>query len=341
MSFHVMAEPELHPTCGDFAMHIHDLLPKSLQDEIDYLGHNFCHWYYILDLFGTLIDESANYQCDFSRMAEKIMLVPMVEFAYYTLGLIVHDLDISLQTFSSWYPDEARCREELAARGYGLMDMDMVAYVLNHGGELKNRLIQVIKDYWDCAFSKEWDVISNYVKDIIVHEEMSLSHTTLLEYLKQFHSQLKIDGGLLVFDKKPLLTAVINEIESLTITPTIFGDNHLHGGVYESRVNLNLNLNYRALQISRPIPDSYFQLLRVLSDESRFKILKVLWNGDATTKDISDILRLSPSTISLHLKMLKEADLVTSSKFKKFVYYRLKKDKLLTLQDQMLNYLKY
>ncbi len=90
---------------------------------------------------------------------------------------------------------------------------------------------------------------------------------------------------------------------------------------------MNLNLNYRALQVSKPIPDSYFQLMRVLSDESRFKILKVLWNGEATTKEISDILRLSPSTISLHLKMLREADLVTSSKIKKFVYYRLKKDK--------------
>ncbi|MCC8027561.1 MAG: metalloregulator ArsR/SmtB family transcription factor [Clostridium sp.] len=341
MSFHVMAEPELHPACGDFAMHIHDMLPKDLQKEIDYIGRNFGHWYYILDLVGTLIDESANYQCDFNAMAEKIMLVPMVEFIYYVLGLSVHELDITLDTFAGWSLDEERCREELSARGYELMDMDIAAYVLANSGELKNRLIEVLKDYWDFAFSKEWESISSYVKDIIVYEEISLSHTTLLEYLKQFHSQLKIDGGMLIFDKKPMLAARISQIESLTITPTIFGDNHLHGSVYGNRVNMNLNLNYRALQVSKPIPDSYFQLMRVLSDESRFKILKVLWNGEATTKEISDILRLSPSTISLHLKMLREADLVTSSKIKKFVYYRLKKDKLLTLQDQMLNYLKY
>ncbi len=201
MSFHVMAEPELHPACGDFAMHIHDMLPKDLQKEIDYIGRNFGHWYYILDLVGTLIDESANYQCDFNAMAEKIMLVPMVEFIYYVLGLSVHELDITLDTFAGWSLDEERCREELSARGYELMDMDIASYVLANSGELKNRLIEVLKDYWDFAFSKEWESISSYVKDIIVYEEISLSHTTLLEYLKQFHSQLKIDGGMLIFDK--------------------------------------------------------------------------------------------------------------------------------------------
>lgn len=341
MSFHVMAEPELHPVCGDFAMHLHDSLPDNLKAEIDDIGTRFAHWYFILDLIGYLVEEDANYQCDIEQVSEKLLVFPLMEFCYYILGLSVDALHISLEEFSGWYLDEQTCMEELKARNYDLMEMETVSYVLANAGELKKRLLKIIRESWDCCFSKEWENICHYVREIIAHEEMKLEHTTLSEYLSQFHSQLKLEDGMLIFDKTPKLQASLAQIEALTITPTIFGDSHLHGTIYGSRVNINLNLNYRALQISKAIPESYFQILRAISDESRFKILKVLWNGDATTKEISDILRLSPSTISLHLKQLKDADLVTSRKIKKFVYYQLKREQLLTIQDQLINYLKY
>lgn len=341
MSLHVMAEPEVHPICGDFVMHIHDGLPQTMQDEIDYFGKNFEKWYYVLDLVGLIIGESNDSLCDLPYVIERILEMPLDEFDYYMIGLSVPSLNVTLSDFTGWYPDIQRCKVELEHREYALMKMESVLYLLEHAEEVRNRLINLLQDYWDFAFSKEWDVISSYVKDIVSYEEIALSHTTLFEYLMRYHPQLKLKGGFLIFDKVPKLSIEIARIESLMITPSVFGDNHLHGSIYGNRVNMLLNLNYRALQISRSIPDSFFQLLRVLSDESRFKILKVLWNGDATTKEISDILRLAPSTISLHLKLLKEADLVTSSKVKKFVYYRLKKDKLLTLQDQMMNYLRF
>ena len=341
MSFHVMAEPEQHPVCGDFAMHLHDALPEHLKAEIDDLGSRFAHWYYILDLFGLFVEEDANYQCDLEQMSEKLLLLPLMEFCYYMLGFSADFLHVSLEEFSEWYLEEAKCLEELKKRDYDLMEPETVCYILENAGELKKRILQVVREYWECCFSKEWDIIGRYVREVIEHEEMTLSHTTLTAYLNQFHSQLKIQDGSLIFDKEQRLQAPLAEIDALTITPTIFGDNHLHGTFYGARVNLNLNLNYRALQISKEIPESYFQTLRAISDESRFKILKVLWNGDATTKEISDILRLSPSTISLHLKLLKDADLVSSRKIKKFVYYQLKREQLLTIQDQLINYLKY
>lgn len=341
MSFHVMAEPELHPICGDWAMHMFQSLPEELQKEITYFGEHFAHWYYVLDLFGIVVEENANYKCDLEFMADRVSRMPLMEFAYYMLGLAVTDLEVAMEDFSVWYQDTEECRRQFTARHYSLMELEDAMYIVTCTGALRTRLLRIIREYWDAAFSGEWDSISNYVKDIIYYEEMSLSHSTLLEYLAQFHSQLKVEGGYLIFNKEPKLMIEVGRIESLVITPSIFGDSHLHGSIYGGRVNMTMNLNYRALQVSRPVPDSYFQLLRALSDESRFRILKVLWNGDATTKEISDILRLSPSTISLHLKLLKEADLVTSSKIKKFVYYRLKREKLMTLEEQTLNYLKY
>lgn len=57
------------------------------------------------------------------------------------------------------------------------------------------------------------------------------------------------------------------------------------------------------------------------NDEIRLKILKILWNGQATTQSLAEILHLLPSAVSLHLKQLKEASLVNCYKEGKFVYY--------------------
>lgn len=342
MSLHVMAEREKHPICGDFAMYIRGQLTEKLREEIDFWGENFGSWHYVLDLCGAIVEESANYQCDLPLVIQKMSEMSEAEFLYYVLGVAsIPQFDPTLEQFVLWCQDSGRCLAELKGRGYHLIGDQQVCYLIDHAGEMRQRLIGLLRDYWDQAFEEEWKGISDYVREIIVHEELSLGHSNLRDYLRSFHSQLKIQDGLLVFELSPRISIELKRIESLTFTPTIFGDTHLHGGIYGTRVNIGLNLNYRAIHISKTIPENYFQLLRAISDETRFKILKVLWQGEATTKEISEILRLSPSTISLHLKVLKDADLVSSNKVKKFVYYYIKKSRLETLQENTIKYLKY
>ncbi len=340
-SFHVMSRPDIHPICSGWVMHIHDNLPEKLRDEIDECGREYGFWLYVLDILGSIVEERANYECDLPLIREKIFAMPDMQFVYYILGLCETRLQVSMDLFAEWYPDEDVCRTELQKRGYSCMQMDNALAILRDVEGFKRKLVRILEEYWEVAFSREWSSIRDYVQDIIYHEQLSLSHMSLMEYLSQFHNQLKIRDGKLILDLKSELSIRLEDIEYLYVTPSIFGDDHLHGNISGNYVNITLNLNYRALQLNRAVPDAYFQMLRVLSDESRFKVLKVLWNGEATTKEISDILRLSPSTISIHLKLLKEADLVTSKKVKKYVYYRIKKDRLLTLQEETLNYLQY
>lgn len=342
MSLHVASELEMHPICGEYVMHIHDRLALDLQKRIDSFGERFGNWYYVLDLVGYFIDQNEDQACDLTPVIQEIKALAPDRFAYFMLGLTVPELAVSEKEFSKWYkmmPED--CLKKLRDRQYSLLKEEAVLDLLQNTDQVRQKLIELLEDYWKSAFFREWELISAYVKDIIAHEELSLSHTTLFQYLKEFHPQLQMENDQLIFNKTPRLTIRLEEIETLIITPSVFGDNHLHGNIYGRRVNMLLNLNYRALQISRVIPEDFFQLLHVLSDESRFKILKVLWNKEATTKEISEILRLSPSTISLHLKLLKEADLVSSSKIKKYVYYRLKKERLMGLQQELLDYLKY
>lgn len=339
MCFHVMADPMLHTACGSWVMHIHDRLSQKLRNEIDAIGAAYSSWFYILDVFGTLVDESANYKCDLELMLERLAAMDDAEFLYIFIGLGVSEYHISLEEFTEWYLDIPSLLSRLEGMGYNLLALSDGEYALRNCAQLKERISFVLRQFWVEAFEKEWISISGYVEEIITHEELALRHTTLLQYLSHFHNRLELTDDMLIFNKTPQLCIKVEDIYSLVITPTIFGDSHLHGNIYRGKVNLSLSLNSKALLLRQEPPESFFLLLRAISDETRFKILRVLWNEDATTKEISDILRLSQSTVSLHLKQLKEADLVTSHKFKKFVYYQIKKEQLLSLQELLLEYI--
>ena len=63
---------------------------------------------------------------------------------------------------------------------------------------------------------------------------------------------------------------------------------------------------------------------KALSDPVRLEILNMLKkNGRMNAGEISDNFDLSKATISHHLKILKEQDLIYETKEKNFIYYEL------------------
>lgn len=62
-------------------------------------------------------------------------------------------------------------------------------------------------------------------------------------------------------------------------------------------------------------------ILKALADESRLEIFKLLLDRDAYIEVISERLKLSPSTVSFHVKKLCEAGLVTSRREQYYTMY--------------------
>ena len=66
-------------------------------------------------------------------------------------------------------------------------------------------------------------------------------------------------------------------------------------------------------------------LLKVVSEESRLKLLCILRRGEHCVCEIMEHVELSQSLISHHLKDLKEAEVVQDEKRGLYVYYSLTK----------------
>lgn len=60
-----------------------------------------------------------------------------------------------------------------------------------------------------------------------------------------------------------------------------------------------------------------------LSDESRLRMLYALRHGELCVCQLIELMGLSPSTVSKHLSILRDAGLLDSRKNGRWVYYRM------------------
>lgn len=75
-------------------------------------------------------------------------------------------------------------------------------------------------------------------------------------------------------------------------------------------------------------------LFKALNDATRREILELLKNGDLTAGEIADSFHISKPSISHHLDLLKQAELVIAVKQGQFITYSLNT----TVMDEMLKW---
>lgn len=65
------------------------------------------------------------------------------------------------------------------------------------------------------------------------------------------------------------------------------------------------------------------KIFKALSDPNRLRILKMLGIRELCVCEITEVLQLAPSTVSKHLSILRDADLILDEKDGKWVNYQL------------------
>lgn len=69
----------------------------------------------------------------------------------------------------------------------------------------------------------------------------------------------------------------------------------------------------------------YTRYFKAFGDTSRFKIIRLLASGEMSVNDIAKTLSLSQPTVSRHLGILRDADIVVDRRDGQQVYYSLNK----------------
>lgn len=84
----------------------------------------------------------------------------------------------------------------------------------------------------------------------------------------------------------------------------------------------------KATDLSRAV-----ELFHALSDETRLSIVRRLQSGERCVCDLTDLLSAAQSRLSFHLKVLKDAGLVSDRREGRWVHYSLNREAFAEIQD--------
>lgn len=77
------------------------------------------------------------------------------------------------------------------------------------------------------------------------------------------------------------------------------------------------------------------RLFHALSDPTRIRIVERLRSGEHCVCDLMDLLDAAQSRLSFHLRVLKEAGLLTDRREGRWVYYALNREMMTEAHDQL------
>src|SRR5579859_6214202 len=89
------------------------------------------------------------------------------------------------------------------------------------------------------------------------------------------------------------------------------------------------------VQIDEREMDKIVLFLKVLADRSRFRLLSLLSEREYTVKELAEALELKEPTVSWHVMMLRNHDMVEMRQEGTSHYYRLKQEGVHTLLKEL------
>ncbi|HEX9058831.1 MAG TPA: metalloregulator ArsR/SmtB family transcription factor [Clostridia bacterium] len=81
--------------------------------------------------------------------------------------------------------------------------------------------------------------------------------------------------------------------------------------------------------------DKLLEALKALSDETRLRIINLLYEKELCVCDIMETLQISQTKASRHLTYLKNAGLVKDRKYAQWAYYKMSKDEQMKFIDSL------
>ncbi len=338
-SLRMLANPSAYPTMSTWAKRKFDSLSTGLKNEILFFNDRY-QWYFITDLLVDLIAEDEVCINDISILIKRLVSCDNTKFAASLLDLKTEDID--RDQFALILNGDAEMPDDITKKVTRYITKENMEYLLRNTQEMKHRLIELCKRYWAESFQKEWMKIRDYENDAIRMERIKFQHDDPIHYLMQLHPDLLIKNNTLIFNRaEDSFSISLDKLKMIVIKPSVFVEDRLNGNIVDTKATITIRLNFHTVMTASPPPIVLEMLINILNDPSRMRIVKILWNYDSTTKEIAEILGLSQTTVSLHLKQMKEGNFVTTQKVGKYVYYQLRKDRFIGIDQRLQRYLNY
>lgn len=324
-SLYVLNEPMHHESMIQWAGDTWNKLSVPLKREIRKLFNGNKGWSILSDFWtispGFELDEN----CSDEEMKANLRGICELNdpfFSWVYLGLTTED--VTLERVGEWIEDGSTITPEewkILTRCYSKKHIENY---LDNRQEARERLYYVVSTYWDEYFKNIWPTLCMYMK-AESDERVNLWKTAGLEkYISVMHKDIIIDGDYYLFLKEPDYGLLKKDITETRMMISVFSTPHLMVNIIGSLLTGSFNLDFRYSVLKKGLSDTSRICISALNDKTRLNIIKYIWNDFHTTQEIAKAVGISESGVSLHIKLLKEAELVDGKRIKKHVFYRIR-----------------
>lgn len=197
---------------------------------------------------------------------------------------------------------------------------------------VRDRLARLLGRYWEAAFAQEWARLLPRIEAEVTDGARALVTRGAEGLVDELLPEGRWDAATssIIVDRTWDGSCDVAARGGLLFVPTVYG---------WPRVLIELAepwpaaifVPLRDLRQPEVVHDSDHVVadgLRALGDETRLQIARLVAEQPRSTKELAELLRLSDSAISRHLKILEGADVVTKERDGYFVLYRLRPQRI-------------
>ncbi len=187
---------------------------------------------------------------------------------------------------------------------------------------LRTRFVDAVESYYECHFRTELQYLEPLLIRLQRDQAELCGKLGTHDYLARIHSRLEVTEEELVFYKYETFRFPFQELREIHVAISSFIHPHLLLGTPSEGI-LGLTYLARLTRMPDEAPVDLVKILKALGDGTRLKILRLIRQKNCSTQSLAADLSLSEASISNHLKLLTEAELLTRQRRGNYVYYHL------------------
>ena len=335
-SLHVITDPSHHVNCIDWYDHVISHVEKKLIRQIVDFGSRYANWDLVMDLIDNFTKpcaERSGYFDDFFSVIERLDNLPREQFAYIFLGetLLGNDDNIYDLLLHPEHLDQYDLYDL-----YQYVSRDNAEYFIRHVDEVRKEMIDIITLYYNVYFQEHWKKTCAFYRGAAIKEKAQFAAADPANFIASLHDDLIYESNTLIMRKQIDFKVQSEEIKEIKIILSAFTYPHLMINIYGNRISLYRNMLMPDMSTTF---DNMAKSIRVFSDPTRLSIVKLLLDRELTNKALASLLNITPASISQHLKILKEANMLYSIRRKNNILYRIKKKEVAQMLTELKRFL--
>lgn len=318
-------------------------LDPVLQYNLNMYGEVYADWLLIMDIATyiscVIYEETGKVNISFEEAMKAYDEMSDELFLYFFLGMSAWGFSQKDAEKLLNNPDSISERE-LSLIGQYISKKNINIFIRNVN-VLKKDLGGILREYWENAFRFVWeDIEQSLDKTLDICKFECTQYNDCIQYLSNLHNDIYITDKQVYVKKGVNYMFYLDELKQFNIFPSVFSAQELLMDKFEQSLVIYYNLNLTENTDSVETPKQLLQIFKSLADNNRLRIINILWGAPATTQYLARELGLAQSTVSVHLKVLKNAGILKNKTIKKYVYYEINQQVLENISDELIRFAK-